>query len=202
MFNSGILNFFSTVRNPQRLVKPVETSISPIIDIAMKVNKVKQDDLQPLEALNKRMSRAFKMINRLEKNRHRAEVALRLEIMELLEDRRLLIELRNDPPVSIGTQTYFVKKPCRVRFEIPGVTWEEDTINEIWQYPKMIISFITKMWVIVKFIVKHLKNPVMLHNMAAKIYVGFEKIIHITTKIDIPNNETTINFRLFPRNST
>lgn len=116
MFNSGILNLFSTARNPQRLVKPVETSISPIIDIALKVNKVKQDDLQPLEALNKRMSLAFKMINRLEKNRHRAEVALRLEMMELLEDRRLLIELRNDPPVSIGTQTYFEKKRCRVRY--------------------------------------------------------------------------------------
>jgi len=116
MFNSGILNLFSTMRNSQRLVQPVETSITPIIDIAMKVNKIKQDDLQPLEALNKRMSRAFKMINRLEKNRHRAEVALRLEMMELLEDRRLLIELRNDPPVSIGTQTYFEKKPCRVRY--------------------------------------------------------------------------------------
>jgi len=80
--------------------------------------------------------------------------------------------------------------------------WEEDTINEIWQYPKMILQFMTKMWIIIKFIIKHLKNPVILHNMAAKIYVGFGKLIHITTTIDIPNNTTTINFRGFPRNST
>ncbi|XP_026820611.1 uncharacterized protein LOC113559179 [Rhopalosiphum maidis] len=202
MFNFGILNLLSALRNRQRFVQPVEPSISPIIDIAMKVNKIKQDDLQPLEALNARMRRVFKMIDRLEINRHRTAVALKLEMMELMENRRLLIELKNDPPISTGTQTYLVKKPCRVRFVIPGMPWEEDTINEIWQYPEMIIQFMTKMWLIVKFSIKHLKNPVILHNMAAKIYVGFEKLIHITTTIDIPNNTTTINFRGFPRNST
>jgi len=62
---------------------------------------------------------------------------------------------------------------------------------------------------------KHLKNPVILRNMAAKIYVGFGKLIQITTTIDIPNNTTInfsrgntgvyttkINFRGFPRLTT
>jgi len=84
----------------------------------MKVNKIKQDDLQPLEALNTRMRRAFKMIDRLEINRHRTAVALKFEMMELMENRRSLIELKNDPPISTGTQTYLVKKPCRVRYEL------------------------------------------------------------------------------------
>lgn len=88
------------------------------------------------------------------------------------------------------------------RFVIPPVTWEEETINEIWMYPKMIIPYLKTIWVVVKFIMKHLKNPVILRNMAAKIYVGFGKLIQITTTIDIPNNTTTINFRGFPRHST
>jgi len=88
------------------------------------------------------------------------------------------------------------------RFIIPPLTWEEETVNEIWMYPKMMISYFTKTWVIVKFIMKHLKNPVVLRKMAAKLHVGFGKLIQITTTVDIPNNTTTINFRGFPRHTT
>ncbi|XP_025203342.1 uncharacterized protein LOC112600368 [Melanaphis sacchari] len=202
MFNFGLLNSLSTIKNRQRFVQPVEKSISPIIDIAMKVNQVKQENLQPLEALKTRINSALKMIKRLEIKRHRAAVALQLEMIELMENKRLLIELRNDPPVSIGTQTCFEKKPCRVRFVMPTMIWEEETIKEIWQYSKMIIPFLRKMWAFVKFIMNYLKNPIILHNIAEKIYVGFGKLIQITTTIDISNNTTTINFRGFPRNST
>jgi hypothetical protein len=141
MFNFGILNLLSALRNYQRLVQPVEPSISPIIDIAMKVNKIKQDDLQPLEALNTRMRRAFKMIDRLEINRHRTAVALKFEMMELIENRRSLIELKNDPPISTGTQTYLVKKPCRVRYVLLYITFLPINANLFINYVALGISF-------------------------------------------------------------
>ncbi|XP_016658236.1 uncharacterized protein LOC100571417 [Acyrthosiphon pisum] len=204
MFDFGVFNsIFSPVKNRQQFTRPAEASISPIVDIAMKVNKIQEDDLQPLKELSARIARALKKIGKLETSRHRAAVAVRLENLDLMEDIRLLMQLKNYSPVSTGTQTFIEnKKPCRVRFVIPPVTWEEETINEIWMYPKIIIPYFSKIWVIAKFIIKHLKNPVILHKIAAKIYVGFGKLIQITTTMDIPNNTTTINFRVFPRHTT
>lgn len=102
--------------NRQLFVRPVEESISPIVDIAIKVNKIQNDDLQPLEALSTSMARALKKIGKLETSRHRAAVAMRLESLDLMEDRRLLMKLRKNSPVSTGTQTFVEKKPCRVRY--------------------------------------------------------------------------------------
>ncbi|CAI6355888.1 unnamed protein product [Macrosiphum euphorbiae] len=203
MFDFGVFNsILSLLINRQQFARPVEASISPIVDIAMKVNKIQKDDLQPLKELSTRIASTLKKISKLETSRHRAAVAVRLENLDLMEDRRLLMQLRNYSPVSTGTQTFVEKKPCRVRFVIPPVTWEEETINEIWMYPKMIVPYFKKICVIAECIMKHLKNPVILRNMAAKIYVGFGKLVQITTTIDIPNNTTTINFKGFPRHTT
>jgi len=107
------------MRNRKQSVRPAEPIVSPIIDIAMMANKVRRFDLQPLEELSKRTSCALKSIGQLEIIRFRTAVAMRSEKSELMEDRRLLIQLRNDPPVSTGTQTYYIeKKPCRVRYVI------------------------------------------------------------------------------------
>jgi len=82
----------------------------------MQINKIQEDYLQPLKELSTRIDRAFKKVIRLEKNRHRAAVAVRLETLDLMEDRRLLMQLKNYSPVSTGTQTFVEKKPCRVRY--------------------------------------------------------------------------------------
>ncbi|CAI6370848.1 unnamed protein product [Macrosiphum euphorbiae] len=179
MFDFGVFNsILSPLINRQQFAPPVEAKLST------------------------RIASTLKKISKLETSRHRAAVAVRLENLDLMEDRRLLMQLRNYSPVSTETQTFVEKKPCRVRFVIPPVTWEEETINEIWMYPKMIVPYFKKIFVIAECIMKLLKNPVILRNMAAKIYVGFGKLIQITTTIDIPNNTTTINFKGFPRHTT
>ncbi|KAL5242567.1 hypothetical protein ACI65C_009977 [Semiaphis heraclei] len=117
MLNFGVFNFLSAMNNSRQQIKrPVEESISPIIDIAMKANKIQQDELQPLEAMSTRMASALKKIKELEIGRHRAAVAMRLEILDLMENKRLLMQLENNSPVSTGTQTFIIKKPCRVRY--------------------------------------------------------------------------------------
>lgn len=116
-FNSSLFkSILSPMINRQQSARPVEASISPIVDIAMKVNTIQKDDLRPLEELRTRTARALKKIGQLETSRHRAEVALRLQNLYLMEDRRLLMQLRNYSPVSTGTQTLVEKKPCRVRY--------------------------------------------------------------------------------------
>jgi len=116
MLNFGLFNLLSAMSNRQQMKRPVEESISPIIDIAMKANKIQQEELQPLEALSLRMASALKKIDKLEISRHRAAVAMRLEVLDLKENRRLLMQLKNNSPVSKGTQTCIAKKPCRVRY--------------------------------------------------------------------------------------
>lgn len=116
MIDLGVFNFLSAMKNRRQFVRPVEESISPIVDIAMKANKIQRDDLQPLEALRTRIAYALKQIDKLEISRHRAAVAMRLEYLDLMEDRRLLMKLKNKSPVSRSTQTFNEKKPCRVRY--------------------------------------------------------------------------------------
>lgn len=79
---------------------------------------------------------------------------------------------------------------------------EEETKDNMWLYPKMIIPYFTNTFVIFKFFLNHLKNPVILRNLAKYIYFGFGKLIQVKTTIDISNNTTTIDFVGFPRHST
>jgi len=106
------------MRKRDQFVRPAAASISPIVDIAMQVNKIKRDDLQPLEPLSTLMVRTLEKIKKLEISRNRAAVAMRLELMDLKYDKRLLMKLTNmPPPVSKSTQTLIIKqKPCRVRY--------------------------------------------------------------------------------------
>ncbi|KAL4131046.1 hypothetical protein QTP88_008403 [Uroleucon formosanum] len=115
MFDFSVFNIFlSSIINRQQFARPVVAGISPIIDIALSVNKIQKDDLQPLKELSIRTARALKKIGKLETSRHRAAVAMRMENLDLMEDRRMLMQLRNYSTVSTGTQTFVEKKPCRV----------------------------------------------------------------------------------------
>ncbi|CAI6347028.1 unnamed protein product [Macrosiphum euphorbiae] len=82
----------------------------------MKMNKIQKDDLQPLKELTSRVASTLKKISNLETRRHRAAVTARLVNSDLMENRRLLMHLRNYSPVSTSTETFVEKKPCRVRY--------------------------------------------------------------------------------------
>jgi len=85
---------------------------------------------------------------------------------------------------------------------MPSVEQEEEQIKEKWLFPKMMLPYFSNTFMIFKLLLNHLKNPVILQNMAKYIYIGFGKLIQVTTKIDISNNTTTINFVGFPRHTT
>jgi len=85
---------------------------------------------------------------------------------------------------------------------MPSVERKEEKIKDMWVYPKMILPYFTNIFLIFKFLLNHLKNPVILHNIAKYIYVGFGKLIQVTTTVDISNNTTTIDFVGFPRHPT